>query len=91
MVRAVNLVSQGGDIEPTPRLLLHWSVPDLCRDGSAAGSVGKPQPNAGFYLAVVAQMVERVLGKDEVTGSIPVNGSRILLFSGVMKHGERKI
>jgi hypothetical protein len=26
--------------------------------------------------AVVAQMVERVLGKDEVTGSIPVNGSR---------------
>jgi hypothetical protein len=25
--------------------------------------------------AVVAQMVERVLGKDEVTGSIPVNGS----------------
>ena len=30
-----------------------------------------------FYLqAVVAQMVERVLGKDEVTGSIPVNGSR---------------
>jgi hypothetical protein len=28
--------------------------------------------------AVVAQLVERVLGKDEVTGSIPVNGSRIL-------------
>jgi hypothetical protein len=26
--------------------------------------------------AVVAQLVERVLGKDEVTGSIPVNGSR---------------
>ena len=25
--------------------------------------------------AVVAQLVERVLGKDEVTGSIPVNGS----------------
>ena len=28
-------------------------------------------------FAVVAQLVERVLGKDEVTGSIPVNGSRI--------------
>jgi hypothetical protein len=28
-------------------------------------------------FAVVAQMVERVLGKDEVTGSIPVNGSRV--------------
>ena len=27
--------------------------------------------------AVVAQMVERVLGKDEVTGSIPVNGSSL--------------
>ena len=30
-------------------------------------------------LAWVAQLVERVLGKDEVTGSIPVPGSR---FSG---------
>ena len=30
-----------------------------------------------FEKAVVAQMVERVLGKDEVTGSIPVNGSII--------------
>jgi hypothetical protein len=28
-----------------------------------------------IVLAVVAQLVERVLGKDEVTGSIPVNGS----------------
>ena len=27
-------------------------------------------------MAWVAQMVERVLGKDEVTGSIPVPGSR---------------
>ena len=26
--------------------------------------------------AVVAQLVERILGKDKVTGSIPVNGSR---------------
>ena len=31
--------------------------------------------------AVVAQLVERVLGKDEVTGSIPVNGSRFQLRS----------
>ena len=30
-------------------------------------------------LAWVAQLVERVLGKDEVTGSIPVPGSRNLL------------
>ena len=28
-------------------------------------------------LAWVAQLVERVLGKDEVTGSIPVPGSRL--------------
>ena len=27
-------------------------------------------------IAWIAQMVERVLGKDEVTGSIPVPGSR---------------
>ena len=31
---------------------------------------------AGLGLAWVAQLVERVLGKDEVTGSIPVPGSR---------------
>ena len=30
-------------------------------------------------LAWVAQLVERVLGKDEVTGSIPVPGSRNLV------------
>jgi hypothetical protein len=29
------------------------------------------------YLAHVAQMVEHVLGKDEVTGSIPVVGLKI--------------
>ena len=29
----------------------------------------------GFHLAHVAQLVEHVLGKDEVTGSIPVMGS----------------
>ena len=33
--------------------------------------------------AWVAQLVERVLGKDEVTGSIPVPGSRVeLVFHG---------
>jgi hypothetical protein len=32
--------------------------------------------NRDTDLAWVAQMVERVLGKDEVTGSIPVPGSR---------------
>jgi putative endonuclease len=30
--------------------------------------------------AVVAQLVERVLGKDEVTSSILVNGSRVLKY-----------
>jgi hypothetical protein len=34
-------------------------------------------------LAWVAQLVERVLGKDEVTGSIPVPGSRISRRRGV--------
>ena len=32
-----------------------------------------------FSRAVVAQLVERVLGKDEVIGSIPINGSSILI------------
>jgi hypothetical protein len=44
-----------------------------------------------FYIelkAVVAQMVERVLGKDEVTGSIPVNGSRVLqVYAGATCSG----
>ena len=40
-----------------------------------------PPPSTSFRVdccreAVVAQLVERVLGKDEVTGSIPVPGSR---------------
>ena len=30
-----------------------------------------------FTFAVVAQLVERVHGKNEVTGSIPVNGSKV--------------
>ena len=30
-----------------------------------------------YFRAVVAQLVERVLGKDEVTSSILVNGSRV--------------
>jgi hypothetical protein len=34
----------------------------------------------GNGLAWIAQLVERVLGKDEVTGSIPVPGSRILFL-----------
>jgi hypothetical protein len=36
-----------------------------------AGDAGRP------VRAWVAQLVERVLGKDEVTGSIPVPGSRL--------------
>ena len=34
-------------------------------------------------LADVAQLVERVLGKDEVTGPIPVIGSMALMEAGV--------
>ena len=39
--------------------------------------------------AWVAQLVERVLGKDEVTGSIPVPGSRNLVGSGASRCGEK--
>jgi hypothetical protein len=44
---------------------------------------------AGLYFADVAQLVERVLGKDEVTGSIPVISSRSPGFrpsSGTPQH-----
>src|SRR5271169_872176 len=50
---------------------------------NAAGKpFGKSAPRrrdffGGSGSAWVAQLVERVLGKDEVTGSIPVPGSRI--------------
>jgi hypothetical protein len=40
-------------------------------------------------LAWVAQLVERVLGKDEVTGSIPVPGSRISERRGVQADNRR--
>ena len=41
----------------------------------------------GMGLAWVAQLVERVLGKDEVTGSIPVPGSRNLVGQSGEKFG----
>jgi hypothetical protein len=46
--------------------------------GSAKKICGKPG------RAWVAQLVERVLGKDEVTGSIPVPGSRIAGGNGFL-------
>jgi hypothetical protein len=49
-------------VEPQPSKLMTW--------------VRFPLPAPGrFELADVAQLVEHVLGKDEVTGSIPVVSS----------------
>ena len=45
-----------------------------------AGSI--PVSRSMFFRADVAQLAERVLGKDEVTGSIPVIGSRQENFDG---------
>ena len=42
-------------------------------------------------LAWVAQLVERVLGKDEVTGSIPVPGSRGRLVLGRQGGGNSTV
>jgi hypothetical protein len=52
------------------------------RDTKMHEGQGKVALSRGWTLrrrnrAWVAQMVERVLGKDEVTGSIPVPGSKI--------------
>ena len=43
-------------------------------------------PSPAYEPAAVAQLVERVLGKDEVIGSIPINGS---IFFGIVEgaHG----
>ena len=41
------------------------------------GQVSRGPSLVGMGLAWVAQLVERVLGKDEVTGSIPVPGSSL--------------
>ena len=38
--------------------------------------------------AVIAQMVERILGKDKVTGSIPVNGSK---YAGVAELADAHV
>ena len=51
---------------------------------------------AALVRAVVAQLVERVLGKDEVTSSILVNGSTVFLLFTILtgkraKYGEGKI
>ena len=50
----------------------------FCGAENAHGSLGISLSvirSVSSSLAVVAQLVEHVLGKDEVTGSIPVNGS----------------
>jgi hypothetical protein len=54
---------------------------------AAAKPLGNCAPRSAKFFwrsgsAWVAQLVERVLGKDEVTGSIPVPGSR---FAGFRK------
>ncbi len=41
---------------------------------SGDGTIGEQRETDSAW---VAQLVERVLGKDEVTGSIPVPGSRV--------------
>jgi hypothetical protein len=48
---------------------------------------GKTGSGLAIARAWVAQLVERVLGKDEVTGSIPVPGSRFLAGGELEKAG----
>ena len=47
------------------------------RSGEAAKAGPTCRPKREGAKADVAQLAERVLGKDEVTGSIPVIGSRL--------------
>jgi hypothetical protein len=68
--RSVGAVSIGGCssmVEPQPSKLMTWVRFPL------------PAPETvQLQLADVAQLVEHVLGKDEVTGSIPVVSSSFL-------------
>ncbi len=60
-----------------------WLKPADCKSAAPCGLRRfesspvhqRPRQKAGNRRAWVAQLVERVLGKDEVTGSIPVPGS----------------
>ena len=60
-------------------------TPGASRAFSPSGPVGdgaiSPASNRAGCSACVAQLVEHVLGKDEVTGSIPVAGSASRIFS----------
>ena len=77
-------------VESQPsKLLVAGSIPVSrsnlrSRRAAPRASVGKPDrasadlsAGARSAKADVAQLAERVLGKDEVTGSIPVIGSRL--------------
>ena len=60
-------------VEPQPSKLktrVRFPSPAL-----ASGSEGAEQAATGKVQAAVAQLVERVLGKDEVTGPTPVSSS----------------
>jgi len=43
--------------------------------------------SGSWVSALVAQLAEHILGKDEVTGSIPVKGSSIRFFGCAVKIG----
>jgi hypothetical protein len=63
-------------VEPQPSKLMVWvrfpsPAPTGGGEVGARFAMGKPES------AHVAQSVEHVLGKDEVTGSIPVVGSTV--------------
>ena len=63
---------------PVSRSILSLSM----RFGSTtgAGTVGWGANKSSVVSAQVAQLVEHVLGKDEVTGSIPLLGFTLILF-----------
>jgi hypothetical protein len=72
-------------VESQPsKLLVAGSIPvsrsrfreTLAALAASAGRPEAPKGLAAMASADVAQLAERVLGKDEVTGSIPVIGSR---------------
>ena len=67
-------------VESQPSKLLVAGSSPVSR---SAGGTGCVSVLPRFLIAHVAQTVEHILGKDEVTGSIPVVGSFLLVFLGL--------
>lgn len=72
--------------------MAEWTIATVCKTVARKGSAGS-NPALGTLRKVKGpggSVVERVLGKDEVAGSIPALGSNLPKRSCSLTFGERK-